>query len=71
VIFRGSKAYGVEFKVNDGPKMTKSLHSALADLKLERAWIVQPGEKGYPVHDRVEALPMKELGTLGEIIGLR
>jgi len=71
VIFRGSKAYGVEFKVNDGPKMTKSLHIALDDLKLERAWIVHPGEKRYAVHEKVEALPLKELGTLGAEIGLR
>lgn len=71
VIFRGSKASGVEFKVNDGPKMTKSLHIALEDLKLERAWIVHSGEKRYAVHEKIAALPIKELGTLGSVIGLR
>ncbi|MBE7495031.1 MAG: ATP-binding protein [Verrucomicrobiaceae bacterium] len=71
LLFRGGKAYGVEFKVNDGPKMTKSLHVALTDLKLERAWIVHPGEKRYPVHEQVEALPLKELGILAGQVGIR
>ena len=68
LLFRGGKAYGVEFKVNDGPKMTKSLHIALEDLNLERAWILHPGSKRYPVHEKVEALPLLELGTLTEIL---
>ncbi|WP_395719377.1 ATP-binding protein [Prosthecobacter sp.] len=69
LLFRGGKAYGVEFKVNDGPKMTKSLHIALDDLQLERAWIIHPGERSYPVHDKVEALPLKEVARLHEVMG--
>lgn len=64
LLFRNGKAYGVEFKVNDGPTMTKSLHIALNDLKLERAWIVHPGTKRYPVHEKVEALPLAALEDL-------
>ena len=48
--------------------MTKSLHIALEDLNLERAWILHPGSKRYPVHEKVEALPLLELGTLTEIL---
>jgi predicted AAA+ superfamily ATPase len=71
LLFRGGKSYGVEFKVADGPTMTRSLHVALADLGLERAWIVHPGDKRYPVHDRVEALPLKDLGSLArEVAGV-
>ena len=29
--------------------MTKSLHIALEDLKLDRAWIVYPGTENYIV----------------------
>ena len=64
LLFRNGKAYGIEFKVNDGPRMTRSLHSALADLELEQAWIVHPGTKRYPVHDKVEALPISQISTL-------
>lgn len=57
-LIRRGKRYGVEFKTNAAPEMTKSLHIALADLKLERAWIVYPGTQPYRVHDRVEAVPL-------------
>ena len=66
---RKGRAWGVEFKVGDAPAMTKSLHIALADLKLERAWIVHPGTRRYPVHEKVEALPLGEIATLGEMLG--
>ncbi|MBI5769893.1 MAG: ATP-binding protein [Verrucomicrobia bacterium] len=68
LLFRRGKAWGVEFKVGDGPQMTKSLHIALADLKLERAWIIHPGSKHYPVHEQVEALPLAKLDALVEAI---
>jgi hypothetical protein len=58
MLLRGGKRYGVEFKCADGPVMTKSLHLALTDLKLERAWIVYPGKDTYPVHDKVTVCPL-------------
>jgi predicted AAA+ superfamily ATPase len=68
VLFRRGKAWGVEFKVGDGPTMTKSLQIALGDLKLERAWIVHAGTKTYPVHERVDALPLGKLRELVDTI---
>lgn len=68
LLFRRGKAWGVEFKVGDGPTMTKSLQIALGDLKLERAWIVHAGTKTYPVHKRVDALPLAKLGELVDTI---
>jgi hypothetical protein len=38
--------------------MTKSLHIALEDLSLHRAFIVHPGKAAYAVHERVEVLPL-------------
>lgn len=60
LIHRGRR-YGVEFKASAAATMTRSLHIALADLRLERAWIVYPGGETYPVDDRVEATPLKSL----------
>jgi len=69
LLLRGGKRYGVEFKCADGPTMTKSLHIALEDLGLERAWIVHPGKETYPVHPKVSAVPLpailQELARLG------
>jgi predicted AAA+ superfamily ATPase len=61
VLFRGGKRYGIEFKCADAPVMTKSLHIALEDLKLERAWIVYPGKESYPVHEKVRVCPLADL----------
>lgn len=68
LLMLGGKRYGVEFKCADAPVMTKSLHIALDDLKLERAWIVYPGPENYPVHEQVRVCSLadclKELTTL-------
>lgn len=61
LVFRGGRRYGCEFKYSDAPKMTKSLHIALEDLKLDRAWIVYPGSARYAVHEKVEVLPLVEV----------
>jgi len=55
---RGGRRFGIEFKYSDAPTMTKSLHVALEDLKLHRAWIVYPGRESYAVHRKVEAVPL-------------
>ena len=61
LLMLGGKRYGVEFKCADAPLMTKSLHIALADLQLERAWIVYPGQDAYPVHEKVTVCPLAQL----------
>jgi len=64
LVSRGGRRYGFEFKYSDAPCMTKSLHVAIEDLKLERVWIVYPGRTRYPVHERVTVLPVAEVPAL-------
>jgi len=46
--------------------MTRSLHVALEDLKLEHAWIVYPGREPYQVHGDVTVVPVTQVAdTLG------
>jgi len=61
MLFRRGKRYGIEFKHTDAPTMTRSLHIALADLKLDRAWIAYPGKERYRVHQQVVATPLERL----------
>ncbi len=61
LVLQGKRRIGFEFKRADAPSMTKSLHVALEDLRLDRACIVYPGRKRYPVHDRVDAIPLSDL----------
>ncbi len=58
LVMRGGKRYGFEFKYADSPGTSKSMHNVMADLKLDRLWVVYPGEGRYPLTDRMEALPL-------------
>jgi len=53
LFFRKGKRYGVEFKFNEAPKITKSMHIAVTDLSLDYLWVVYPGKESYPVTDKI------------------
>jgi predicted AAA+ superfamily ATPase len=55
------KRWGFEFKYSGAPVMTRSMHVALEDLRPERIFVVYPGTETYPLHQRVEALPLTGL----------
>jgi hypothetical protein len=71
MLIRQGKNWGFEFKYQDAPTMTKSMHIALNDLKLERLWVVYPGAKGYPMDEKVECIGLTELGRVVKRIGSR
>jgi predicted AAA+ superfamily ATPase len=58
LLVRKARRIGVEFKYGDAPAMTRSLHVALQDLDLRRAFIVYPGGERYRVHPKVEVVPL-------------
>jgi len=64
LLFRKGKRWGFEFKCNDAPTATKSMHIAIDDLGLERLWIVYPGQTAYPLGDRLATLPLRSLDTI-------
>jgi len=43
--------------------MTKSMHTALHDLRLERLFVVHPGKDCYVMHERTEAVSITQLRT--------
>jgi uncharacterized protein len=60
VLFKNGRRIGVECKRMDAPRLTPSMRIALADLKLDELRVVYPGEKRYPLADRVEVVPLAE-----------
>lgn len=58
------KRIGVEIKREDAPRLTRGMHVALADLRLDELWVIYPGARRYPLNDRTTALPFAELGSL-------
>ncbi len=53
--------WAVEIKRSLAPKLERGFHSALADLKPERSFVVYPGSERYPLAAGVEALGLPEL----------
>lgn len=64
LFFSGSRKFGVEFKFNEAPKVTKSMHSALADLHLQHLWVIYPGKDRYPAHEKITMLPLSSISSL-------
>lgn len=60
LILRDGRRWGFEFKVSEAPSLTKSMHIAMKDLKLQRLWVVYPGAHRFPMADRIEAIPLAQ-----------
>ena len=58
---RSGRNYGVEVKLADAPRTTKSMRVAIADLQLQHLWIVYPGGETYSLDDRITALPVSRV----------
>ncbi|BCS36048.1 hypothetical protein TBR22_A52850 [Luteitalea sp. TBR-22] len=63
VLRRGDRLLGVECKRTDTPRLTPSIRIALSDLGLDRIAVVYPGDRRFPLSDRVEAVPLRDLAA--------
>ena len=61
VLFKNGRRIGVECKRADAPTITKSMHIALDNLKLDSLMIAYPGERRYTLAKGVEVVPLAEL----------
>jgi hypothetical protein len=57
----GGKRIGIECKRIDAPRTTKSMHIAIEDLRLDRLFVVYPGDRRYSLTDKIEAVPLARL----------
>lgn len=55
LVFKNGKRYGFEFKYSDSPKITKSMHIALQDLKLDHLYVVYPGNRLFTIQEKITA----------------
>jgi len=67
ILRRGERLFGVECKRADVPRLTPSIRIAMDDLGLERVAVVHPGDRRYPLADRVEAVPLADLAATGGV----
>jgi predicted AAA+ superfamily ATPase len=54
--------WGIEVKYADAPKLTRSMAVALDDLGLDHLWVVYPGDRAYPLAEKVSTLPLSRIG---------
>ena len=54
--FKEGRRIGFEFKRTSAPRLTRSIRSALDDLRLDRLYVVFPGRSRFPLEKRVEAV---------------
>lgn len=60
LLFVGGRRIGVEIKRVDAPRRTPSMVSALRDLALDHLFVIYPGNRRYPVAERITAVPATE-----------
>jgi len=61
LLFKDGRRLGLEMKRTDAPTLTSSMRIALEDLRLERLVVLYPGNRRYPLAERVEAVPVSSL----------
>lgn len=70
LLFIDGRRIGVEFKRVDAPRMTRSIHVALEDLALDHLAVVYPGDRMYPLGERVSVLPLTALKEGSKVMRL-
>ncbi|MCL4819603.1 MAG: ATP-binding protein [Vicinamibacteria bacterium] len=71
LVSRGGKRLGIEVKLSDAPSLTRSMRIAIEDLDLQRLLVVYPGERAYPLSERVHVLPIGQVTARGKSLWTR
>jgi predicted AAA+ superfamily ATPase len=61
LVLQGGRKIGIEFKLADAPKVTRSMQLASDDLELDHLWVIYPGEHRYPLTERISAVPLSQI----------
>lgn len=63
LLLKNGQRFGLECKRVDAPRLTPSMQIALEDLQLNHLVVIYPGERSYPLAEKVTAVPISKLGT--------
>lgn len=59
LLHQQGKFIAYEFKFCDAPKATKSMHSVLQDLSIEHFYVIYPGDRNYPLSEKITVEGLK------------
>lgn len=62
--FPDGQRWAVEVKRSLAPRPQKGFHSACADLRPERRFVVYPGDESYPLGDGIQAVSLPQLARM-------
>jgi uncharacterized protein len=60
----GGMNWGVEFKYQDAPRLTRSMKEAMKDLDLAGLWVIYPGGTSYQLAEKILVLPLCDIGVV-------
>jgi len=60
----GRQRLGFEMQLAESPRTTKSMRTAIHDLRLDHLYVIHPGELRFALDDGITALPAREIPTL-------
>jgi len=63
VVEQGARRWGFEVKFSSAPSVTKGFWQACQDLQLDRAAVVAPVSRAYPLKAGAEVLPVADLAA--------
>lgn len=61
LVVAGDRRLGFEIKRTAAPTTTRSMHVALADLRLERLDVIHAGDDTYPLRERIRAVALRRV----------
>ena len=61
VVAHGSRRLGFEFKKTVAPKTTRSMHTALEDIGLDRIDVIHAGDQSFPLAERIRAVALSRV----------
>jgi predicted AAA+ superfamily ATPase len=66
LVIKGNQRIGYEFKYSEAPRVTKSMHIAMEDLKLDHLTVITPGHRSYPLNDHITVRSLKDAINLAK-----
>ncbi len=64
VVERGARRIGIEIKFSSSPKPAKGFWQSLTDLQIDRAFVIAPVARRYPLDKGVEVVPVAEIASI-------
>ena len=61
LILKNGKRFGFEIKLSESPKVTRSIHSVIENLRLDELYLVYRGKRDIKLDDKIYALPAKNI----------